>query len=418
MTSYGFSEDGTRLAFGILNYQFDSGGDPRPAWEVIVMQMHTSAILSRLSINSPQVVALGNSYRGMLPFVAIHDAPLVAFYPVRWGTEGAAEYDSLVWNTATGDLNIGGPYGKSSLDFDLPNGEAIWVDQLPSLPTGFLEGPGYLFNAVQYGSKATTGYTIFANPGAVLNQARFIDGGRRVAVHSYTSPGPEVWMSVDRGGATSLLPADVQTYDLWGTPDGYVFTDTTAAPRPRYAITASWRGPPSRRITWPGPPRRAATGGSCGSTRSARPGCRPSPRTPCWASRPSITLAPPAIITLPPAIVTLAPPAIITLPPPAIITLPPPAVITLPAPMALHVGGQARTHTTAGDRLRVRNGVGTVFGVAFSLPDGTLVTIVEGPATGDGFTWWFIRTADGRTGWAVEAVVDGGALLQTLVPVS
>ena len=86
--------------------------------------------------------------------------------------------------------------------------------------------------------------------------------------------------------------------------------------------------------------------------------------------------------------------------------------------MALHVGGQARTHTTAGDQLRVRNGVGTVFGVAFSLPDGTLVTIVDGPATGDGFTWWFIRTADGRTGWAVEAVVDGGALLQTLVPVS
>ena len=366
------------------------------------------------------MVALGNDYRGMLPFVAIHDAPLVAFYPVRWGTEGAAEYDSLVWNTATGDLNIGGPYGKSSLDFDLPNGEAIWVDQLASLPTGFLEGPGYLFNAVQYSSKATSGYTIFANPGAVLNQARFIDGGRRVAVHSYTSPGPDVWMSVDRSGATSLLPADVQTYDLWGTPDGYVFTDTNSGPttQVRYHRFVAGTTVPENYLAWTAPPG--------GFWRIVWVNPLSEAGLPAFAPYPmlgeppvAVTLAPPAIITLPPpAIITLPPPAIITLPPPAIITLPPPAVITLPAPLALHVGGQARTHTTAGDQLRVRNGVGTVFGVAFSLPDGTLVTIVDGPATGDGFTWWFIRTADGRTGWAVEAVVDGGALLQTLIPVS
>lgn len=437
---YAFSPDGSSLAFGILNHYPDPA-DPRPDWEVIVMQMYTGAILYQINSSSPAITALGRDYTGHLPFVRIYDTNVIAIAPVRWGTEGAAEYDSLIWQLATGAVSIVGPYGKSSLDFYLPDSEVIWVDEDPSLPTGTLEGPGFLFNVVMYSNKMGDLYPIFHNGPSVLEMARFIDGGRRIAVRSYTAPGPAQWLTMDRSGVTGLLPIGAEVNSVWGTPDGDVFLmmDAAGIPSIRYhrfspgaampTEFTAWTGTPARgwRIIWVNP-------------LSGDPGLAPFPSLPMPGAPPAIvTLPPPAVITLPPAaVVTLPPAAVVTLPPPVVVTLPapitvltpqiqipivgtpqfqsPPIAMTPAPPQQLYPGGPAQVHTTEGDMLRVRSGPGTGFQVVFQLANGTMVRILEGPTEANGYSWWRIQTSDGRSGWVVEGVTDNGTFLQTLIP--
>jgi hypothetical protein len=83
------------------------------------------------------------------------------------------------------------------------------------------------------------------------------------------------------------------------------------------------------------------------------------------------------------------------------------------AVLTLRVGGQATVRTTEGDTLRVRSGPGTSFIVTRSVEPGTVVTLLDGPTSAAGFTWWNIRLPDGATGWVVE-FADGE---QTLIPV-
>jgi hypothetical protein len=228
LSRYGFSEDGSQLAFGIMNHWGDSG-DSRPAWEVIVMQMNTSAILYHIDANTPQVLALGHDFQGRLPIVTAFQMAsgtfpgVMAFMPVMYATEGAPEYDSIVWQLSDGSVTINGPYGKNGLDLLLSNSEAIRLKK-----TGFPPAPAgrvLLFNVVMYSNKMGDLYPIFNNPGSILCCSKFVDDGRKVAVHTYTS-GVDGWMTVDRSGAAGTLPPDVgQAYDLWGTLDGYVFLD-------------------------------------------------------------------------------------------------------------------------------------------------------------------------------------------------
>lgn len=73
---------------------------------------------------------------------------------------------------------------------------------------------------------------------------------------------------------------------------------------------------------------------------------------------------------------------------------------------ALILGRQAVVKTLVGDGVRMRAGAGTTFEILTIVPDGTLVTLLEGPQTVDGLPWWRIRTPDGAEGWAVERVGD------------
>lgn len=70
---------------------------------------------------------------------------------------------------------------------------------------------------------------------------------------------------------------------------------------------------------------------------------------------------------------------------------------------ALQVGEQAVVSTVE-DTLRLREGPGTSFAVIVELPEGTLVTLLEGPQIADEFSWWKIRTTDDLEGWAAESI--------------
>ncbi len=422
LARYSFSEDSTQLAFGLLNH-WPSDPDSRPDWELNVMQMTTSAILYHLDSSMPQVTGLGFDVRGKLPFVETFQMAsgsypgLISFKPVQWGTEGSCEYPGVVWNLGNHTVYSGPNAGKVGLDYLLPNSEAIWSDTDSALPSGTLQGPGCAFNVVMYSNKMGDRYPIFNN-GTVLSGPAFVDDGRKVAVSS-TSGSVRQWIVIDRSGNTATLPADMDTYDVWGTLDGYVFLKNAApggAMEVHYHRFTSgltpdayvaWTAAPGDywRIVWVNP----ISGGTGLPPFQQLTVLGPPPVM--VTLQPNSTLMVPMVpmVTLQPGVTVMAP----------MVTLQP--VITLPAPPApvgvLAVGARATVNTTEGDMLRVRTGAGTSYAVAFQLPNGTGVTLLEGPVTGSGgLTWWRIQTDDGRSGWAVEGVNDTSGYLQTLLP--
>ncbi|MBN1202711.1 MAG: SH3 domain-containing protein [Anaerolineae bacterium] len=379
---YSFSEDGSQLAVGIMNHWHDQV-DTRPDWEVIVLDTITSQIVHRLTASDPAITWLGRDYSRMMPLIrafqmgtAVYPG-VIAVAPVPWATEGPPEVDSLVWQLSDGSVSIVGPYGKTALDLLPATGEAIWVDEDAGFPKGILEGPGYPFNVVMYSNKAGDRYPIFSD-GSVLFNAEFIDNGQKVAALTYTSPNLEQWMYVDRNGGSGKLLVDAGVYRVWGTVDGYVFMKGSGQSGVQEMFEHRFAGAatPEERPIWSGMPGEY------------------------WD-----------IIWVEPldGDAGLAPFTALKTPAP----MPTPGQ---PSGM-LVIGGRAQVHTTAGDMLRVRTGPGMSFQVAFQLADGALVTLLEGPFSADGHTWWRIQTDAGQSGWAVEGVMDQGTYLQTLVPV-
>jgi uncharacterized protein YgiM (DUF1202 family) len=49
--------------------------------------------------------------------------------------------------------------------------------------------------------------------------------------------------------------------------------------------------------------------------------------------------------------------------------------------------------------LRLRTGAGLEHDVRDRLQPGTQMTLLEGPKEADNYSWWHIRTTDGREGW-------------------
>ena len=83
-------------------------------------------------------------------------------------------------------------------------------------------------------------------------------------------------------------------------------------------------------------------------------------------------------------------------------------------PSGLVIGEQAITHTTGGDRLRVREQPGFDAATIERLDPATVVTVIGGPQTVGTDKWWQIEFAEGRSGWVVEQV-EG---VQTILPLA
>ncbi|MBK8139448.1 MAG: SH3 domain-containing protein [Chloroflexi bacterium] len=79
----------------------------------------------------------------------------------------------------------------------------------------------------------------------------------------------------------------------------------------------------------------------------------------------------------------------------------------------LRIGGTARVYVED-EGLGLLSGPGLRNKPIATLPVGTVVEIIGGPAEGSGYVWWNVRTLDGREGWSVEGA-DG---LVTLIPIA
>lgn len=80
-------------------------------------------------------------------------------------------------------------------------------------------------------------------------------------------------------------------------------------------------------------------------------------------------------------------------------TSPPPPPPPPPPPGSGKFSNGDTVKTT--DALNLRTGASTSSSVIAVLPAGTTGTVVGGPQTGSGYTWWQIKTSSG-TGWAVQ----------------
>jgi hypothetical protein len=102
--------------------------------------------------------------------------------------------------------------------------------------------------------------------------------------------------------------------------------------------------------------------------------------------------------------------------PPAAPTSPAPTATAVPTPIpAMRVGGRARVVNVGDSPLRARAAPGLAgsIRVVARFPQGSEVTIVEGPQQADGLTWWRI-SGEAGDGWSAERAADGGAFLEPL----
>jgi serine/threonine protein kinase len=77
----------------------------------------------------------------------------------------------------------------------------------------------------------------------------------------------------------------------------------------------------------------------------------------------------------------------------------------------LHVGGRAQVYVED-EGLKLRAGPGTSYEILENMPRGTIVTLIGDPKSVQGYTWWRVRSPNGREGWVVAFADE----LQTLIP--
>jgi hypothetical protein len=250
-------------------------------------------------------------------------------------------------------------------------------------------------------------FPFFNLPDATLQSPRFIQNGERILVDSATADGRYAWQVVDRSGiVVGTLPTAITLTEVKGVADGFVYTTDTFSPGARTLVYVDTRAGLNAGVPiW---------AGAAGEQPLI-----------VWAG--NTTISPQAASTAYTAWAQLAAPVYAPGSTPIIAPAPDQPLLVRPQDVAtpettrgfnsvLTPGGLAVVHTTDGDQLNVRAGAGVNYQILAKLGDGARVTIMEGPRTADGFTWWRIRTDSGIAGWVVDKVNNDGKPLETLLP--
>ncbi|NJN17696.1 MAG: SH3 domain-containing protein [Oscillochloris sp.] len=77
-------------------------------------------------------------------------------------------------------------------------------------------------------------------------------------------------------------------------------------------------------------------------------------------------------------------------------------------------GGVARVADLSGSPLRLREAPSQNGRLIARIPQGSEVTLLEGPVEADGFVWWRVQAAEGE-GWSAAGTIDGAT--QFLEPI-
>ena len=68
----------------------------------------------------------------------------------------------------------------------------------------------------------------------------------------------------------------------------------------------------------------------------------------------------------------------------------------------LSLGRRARVTYSNGINVRVRSGPGANYDKIASFPEGTKMTVTDGPICADNYVWWKVKIDSGPTGWVAE----------------
>lgn len=74
-------------------------------------------------------------------------------------------------------------------------------------------------------------------------------------------------------------------------------------------------------------------------------------------------------------------------------------------PDEITVGFYAEVANTDGIGVSLRGGPSTDNSRLLTVPEGTIVLVVDGPHEANSFTWWQVRLDDGTEGWVVSDYV-------------
>jgi hypothetical protein len=93
--------------------------------------------------------------------------------------------------------------------------------------------------------------------------------------------------------------------------------------------------------------------------------------------------------------------------PMAVITQTPTATVALPITVSpepetfteIATGATVVVQGTLGGGLNLRDEPSTYSKVVINVKDGTVLTVLDGPRDADDYTWWHLKTSDGKEGW-------------------
>jgi hypothetical protein len=68
-------------------------------------------------------------------------------------------------------------------------------------------------------------------------------------------------------------------------------------------------------------------------------------------------------------------------------------------PTEIGTGAQVVVEGTGGAGLNLRAEASTQAQIVANAREGAVLTVVDGPQDADGYTWWQVRTSDGKEGW-------------------
>ncbi len=396
-----FNDDNTRFALG---YSLDGGG-----WAVIVVNLITGGIDYTIRSDMPQVSTSGiPNTAGLTPVIRQFSLQTVSFNLILSGTEANSALKAYDWKIDSNDLIPNPVY--TSLDSDRLN---ITDEVIMTAADNRIENQQAAFPFSQANSlqvyEILTGarFPFFNLPNATLQTPRFIQNGERILVDTATADGRYAWMVVERNGAVvGTLPTAVTLNEIKGVADGFVYTTDSFAPGARTLVYVDTRAALNAGVPiWTGNAGEQPLLIWAGSTSISAQLAAIS--YVAWAQLAAPIYAPGSIPVIAPA-----PDQPLLVNPVAVGT----PETTRSSITTLGEGVAALVHTTNGNQLNVRAGAGTNYQIVAKLGDGARVTILEGPNTADGFTWWRVRTNSGIAGWVVDSVDDDGKRLQTLLP--
>ena len=396
-----FSEDDSRVALG---YSLEGGG-----WGIIVLNLVSGGVDYSLRSDLPIVGVLGiPSTAGLTPVIRQFSLQIVTFNLVASGTEAGTALKGYDWKLDSNDLIANPVFVSLDSDrFDDSN-EVIMTAADERLDNQNASFSFFQANSLQvYEILTGARFPVFNMANVTLHSPRFIQNGERILVDTATADGRYAWTVVERNGSViGTLPTAVNLNDVKGVVDGFVYTtDSFAAGATTLVYVDTRNGLNAGVPVWTGgageTPIIMWAGHSTISAQAA------STVYGAWSQLAEPVYAPgstPLIAPAPDQPLLVRPQDIVT------------PEATRGFNSVLIPGGLAVIHTTDGDQLNVRSDAGTNYQIVAKLGDGARVTIIEGPQTANGYTWWRIRTSSGISGWVVDSVNDNGKRLETLQP--
>jgi hypothetical protein len=360
-------------------------------WEIVLIDTTTRTVVSTLrsSDTIASAAEVGDGYG--LPAIQAVDSDTVHFSYID-SMDGSGRYRSFVWKTSTSELSETNLYPHLASDRFEPTGEALVSYQNESYPNNLelIEGIPIQLNVIQVNTPTNPPFVWFNNESSSL-AASFVQNGQRIMVWGWDVQSFEPHWALLERDLTVLHSAAPpwEFYGLAGVGDGflYIATNVTAGGEPALIhhntedgtldnVENVWISSNNNfvEIAWVEDVRFELAGDFLP-----------------WAQFDDL------IVGDPPA-------------PTALVPATSEAIPTSLAPLGITVGVRAIIVTTEGDMLNVRSGAGISFALLYQFANDTRVTILEGPISADGFTWWRVRADDGREGWVVD-FADGVSTL-------